>query len=169
MMIKSLNRVFSLGITIGITGLVLALATGAQAEVKKKERDALVEYRSLFMKIKNDHNVAIRKLTKRMPISATERVNQMVTHANALKKMATDMMRLFPPGSGHGSSRAMKDVWDTKNNALSRQFVAKSVTMQTEAEALALVAYKGDMKEIKKQVRKLAKSCQSCHADFREE
>ena len=144
---------------------IALLSERGQAKV---QRDALVEYRSLFMKIKNDHNVAVRKLTKRMPISAQERVSQMVTHADVLKKMAIEMTRLFPEGSGNGNSRALKDVWDKEGN-LSKQFVRKSGIMQAEAKVLSTVAKDGNMKEIKKQVRKLAKSCQSCHADFREE
>lgn len=166
------HRMKSVGFKF-LAGMALTAAFAsqvqAQAKVDKAQRDALVEYRTLFMKLKNDHNVAIRKLVKRMPINSVERVNQMVTHANALKEMAKDMMKLFPVGSGQGNSRALKDVWDPKTKALSQNFLSHSVKMQVEAEKLALEAYKGDMKEIKKQVRALADSCRKCHSDFRSE
>lgn len=140
----------------------------SEKQIKVSEVNNLVKYRKLFMEVKNQHNVAIKRLTREMPVSASERASQIVTHADALNKMASDMLRLFPEGTSSGKSRAEEGIWD-KDGKLTADFVSLAGTMQNAANKLAIAAREGRMDTIVKEVRELARSCRGCHSEFRAE
>lgn len=69
----------------------------------------------------------------------------------------------FIPGSDKGHTEAKPEVWSKADD-----FKAKADEFQKEAAALVQIVQGGDEKAIGAQFGKTAKSCKSCHKEFKE-
>ncbi|MBF0240452.1 MAG: cytochrome c [SAR324 cluster bacterium] len=135
------------------------------AAVKKINRDDLIKYRNYVMTIKGNHTQALRLLVaKKINLR-----NQFITHAEALRALSFEMLRLFLPGSLGPKSRAKAEIWD-QNGHLAKKFVEQTQIMEKEASQLVEVARYGSLDSIKKQLRSFEKNgCKGCHSEFRGE
>jgi len=70
--------------------------------------------------------------------------------------------RAFGPGSEMGQTRAQPDIWLNMDD-----FNAKLAALRTEASELARVADAGDQDAIRAQFGKTARTCKSCHDDYK--
>lgn len=157
---------FILLITASLVSSTMAYSDESQLENKRldKERSAMMKYRKLFMETKGKHAKAIKLLIKNK-LS----LGHIVSHGEALERMADDMLLIFPKGSMGGKSRAMQNIWDEQGE-LSQDFKNKVEAMRTEASKLVIVAKRGNYKKIRKQMATFAnKGCRNCHSDFRGE
>ena len=168
-MTLKLNSQTQKSLSMILLGMIIVLFNtfpqSASAQTQADKRDALIKYRQIFMEAKGKHNQAIRLLiTKNIALP-----EHIITHAEALSKMADDMIKLFPKGSQGPKSRVLVDVWD-KNGNLSKPFLEQTENMKKEAQKMAEVAKKGNPSEMKKQLRALASNgCRGCHTLFRGE
>ncbi|MBF0238306.1 MAG: cytochrome c [SAR324 cluster bacterium] len=137
----------------------------AEESVSVTTRNSIIQYRKIFMDAKGLHTQAIKLLvSKKIGL-----YSQIVTHADALNKMAEDMLHLFPPGSQGADSRTLPTIWN-KDGTLSQTFVEQAQIMKQEAKKMAEVAKTQDMDLIKKQLREFATNgCRGCHSLFRGE
>ncbi|MBF0352914.1 MAG: cytochrome c [SAR324 cluster bacterium] len=133
--------------------------------VNKINRDDLIKYRNYVMTIKGNHTQALRLLVaKKINLR-----NQFITHAEALRALSFEMLRLFLPGSLGPKSRAKAEIWD-QNGHLAKKFVEQTQIMEKEASQLVEVARYGSLDSIKKQLRSFEKNgCKGCHSEFRGE
>ncbi|MGI9484228.1 MAG: c-type cytochrome [Hyphomicrobiales bacterium] len=83
--------------------------------------------------------------------------------ASVIAGHAKEIPHLFPEGSNEKPTEALPSVWDKWD-----EFTAIASDLESAAGRLAEVASSaGDVSEIKKQFLGVAKTCKSCHEDFR--
>ena len=127
------------------------------------ETKTIIQYRKIFMEAKEKHHQAIKLLvTKELSLPS-----HVITHAEALKNMANDMLLLFPKDSMGAKSRVSPNIWN-KDGSLSQGFIAQVEKMKEEATKMVKVAQAGDMAAVQKQLRSMtADGCRSCHTLYR--
>lgn len=82
--------------------------------------------------------------------------------AEAIAHDAAKLVDLFPEGSLKHPSEALPEVWQDN-----KRFVALSAQLASTAKSLGEEARKGDISRIASAFSKVAKTCKSCHSDFR--
>lgn len=130
---------------------VLAAATTATAE------EAIQAYRESVMMAVGGHTTALAAIVK----NEVAFEGDLVAHAMALDRLAKMTDHIFPKGSGGGDSESLPAIWDQPE-----KFKKAIRSFQDAASDLAAVAGDGP-KAAAPAVGALAKSCKSCHDDFR--
>jgi len=82
--------------------------------------------------------------------------------AEAIAHDATKMVGLFPNGSLKHPSEALPAIWQE-----STRFRALATQLEANAKVLSSASMNGDKSAILSAFSKVAKTCKSCHSDFR--
>jgi cytochrome c556 len=89
--------------------------------------------------------------------------SQFASWANDLASVSQfSVERAFGPGSEMGQTRAQPDIWLNMDD-----FKAKLAALRLETSELARVADSGDAGAIRAQFGKTARTCKSCHDDYK--
>ena len=83
-------------------------------------------------------------------------------HARALSESSKIIADIFPEGTADGKTDAKKVIWQELDD-----FKAKARTLGREAAKLEKIAQTGSMADIGAQMKKVGKTCSSCHKKFR--
>ena len=84
-----------------------------------------------------------------------------IGYAETLKMGATQMPEMFPEGMNHAPSEALSNIWTDWDRF-------KSIATQLQIDAHALTnASSNDAQSLKIGFSKIAKSCKSCHSEYR--
>jgi len=138
-------------------GTALSMAGVAQAEDPVEEA---IDYRSSVMTVMRWNVGPMGDMVKgKKPFDAAKFAN----HAQDLARTATlDILAGFPEGSDLGETDARPEIWMSWDD-----FKGKLEALRTESAKLAEVAASGDEAAMKKQFGATAKTCKSCHDDFK--
>jgi cytochrome c556 len=140
-------------------GLVLlVIAFGVAAQFSKPE--SAVNYRRAAFYVMNNHMGRINAVLKGRTTYDKEAVIRSAEIVEYLGKLPYEA---FIPGSDLIESKAKPSVW--KEEARFKQL---AVDMQAETVKLTAAAKSGNMDVLRKQFEATAKSCDTCHDDFRE-
>ncbi len=154
------RRVTQRLLTAGMIG-TLAMGAGlATAHAAGTSLQGAVDFRQSTMTILKWYLQPMGGMVKgKIPFDAATFSNK----ATGLAKAASlDLTEGFPKGS-HEDTEAKPEIWEHWD-----EFVEKYKALQIEADKLQKVAATGDIDAIKAQFGATAKTCKSCHDDFRE-
>jgi len=85
-----------------------------------------------------------------------------VVHAAKVKELELAFVKLFPPGSDKGETKALPVIWTDWAG-----FQAASKMVETNADKMAMAAGSGDMAALTAAFGDTGKSCGACHDKFR--
>ncbi|MCP4040412.1 MAG: cytochrome c, partial [Gammaproteobacteria bacterium] len=86
-----------------------------------------------------------------------------VWHAEAIAAISNICSELFPEGSGAGNTRAKSAIWEKPD-----EFRQACTDGAVAADGLLSAVKSGKPGSVKKEFRRLSKSCSRCHRKFRE-
>ena len=133
------------------------------SNVQQFDRAKLVKYRRIVMQIKGMHTQALKYLVK----TKMRARPQIVSHAEALHNMTSDMLRLFFVESTSPKSRAKREIWDEQGQ-LTQEFIDLAQVMDKEVVDFLEVVKSNNTKAIQIQLRTFEKAgCDECHSKFR--
>lgn len=129
-----------------VGGTTLALAQGdAIAQRKQNRKDTGAAF------------AAVRKIvTDKAPTAGA------VRHAAKLKELEAAFMKLFPPGSDKGETKALPAIWTDMAG-----FQAASKAADAAFDKLAVAAGSGDMALLATAAGDVGKACAGCHNTYR--
>ena len=157
---KRITRILSASVLLSVALLVSGASTPAVAA----EGKMAIEMRIKLMKSNLKHFLYVKKFVKDGKGSAAG----VVAHASLVNNNSTQIVALFPKGSGRGdfnekTTRALPKIWENK-----RGFQAAATRLSEESAMLAKVAAGGDKGAIAKQFGRMGKlACGGCHNMFR--
>lgn len=140
-------------------GIALGVLAGVAAPAQALEPGEAITLRTAMMKSIGAHMGAIKSA-----IGAGDG-KTVAAQANVIAAMAPTIPYVFPKGSGAeaGKTRAKADIWTDWD-----KFKATTMTLQSEAVALAKVAATNDKAKMAAQFGQMAKvGCGGCHGPFR--
>ena len=86
-----------------------------------------------------------------------------ILHATTIAKWARVMPDYFPANSAKGDTKARPDIWMDLNG-----FKRSASANEKAASELIKIAKKGDISATIDSVKKLGRSCKSCHNNFKD-
>ena len=149
---------FSKKLVIATCAAILAGMVVGTAEAGKGD----IKYRQALMKAVGGHMGAMKSILK----GEGGKKESLAGHAAAMAGLARASMTAFPKDSSkmEGPTRALDAIWEKPGD-----FAKVSKSFIVEADKLAALAKKGDMKGAAKQIGALGKNaCGACHKPFRE-
>ena len=127
-------------------GATLALA---QADVIKERQE-------------NRKQVAAAMRTVKGVVESKGDTKAVVEAAAKMKTLENAFVKLFPPGSDKGDTKALPTVWsDTAG------FQAASKNAEAAYDKLAVAAGSGDLAAVKEAFDNTGKACGACHTKYR--
>ncbi|QQX81480.1 cytochrome c [Shewanella sp. KX20019] len=150
----------SLKMSLVALAATATIATSVQANNFKEADDAIHYRQSAFGMIAYNFGDMGAMLKGKKDYDAS------VFAMRATNVAALSMLPLegFIAGSDNGETEALAKIWSDKTD-----FDAKMKTFQENAAVLALVAQKGDKKEMKKAFMNTGKSCKGCHDVYKKD
>jgi len=146
---------------VGVLACSMSQVTWATSD----EKEGAVEYRRAVFEVIKWNFVSIKDMIKGKKEFNAEELAKYAGRVAAMSKMHLDG---FVPESGIGSIKGKTDakpeIWKKWED-----FKAKAAKFEEESAKLAEVATAGKMEDIKTQFDATAKSCKSCHDDYRKE
>jgi cytochrome c556 len=141
------------------SGCALAIALSTVTLADPSPEDAK-DYRQAVMSALGGHARAVSMHVRGL-LDDPESLRR---HAEALALTASELDRVFPPGSNVGDSEALPAIWEKP------EAFAEAVAQAREAaEAFAGAARSGDDDAIRSAFREVGSACRGCHDEFREE
>jgi cytochrome c556 len=139
----------------------LAVTTAAWAQQAPKPENQIRWRQSAFQVI------ALNTARIKASVDGTYNKDEVVRSASAIAALAnTNLLTLFTPGTEAG--KGWHDTTAKAELFKDTQRVAElNAAFTKEANELLRVAQAGDAAAVKEQHGKLARSCKSCHDDFR--
>lgn len=135
----------------------VALVMVASVTTAVTADEAVHKYRESVMKAVGGHTTALAAIVKNeVPFDG-----DLKAHAVALNQLVPMTDHIFPEGSGGGETEALPAIWERPED-----FKKAVRAFQTAAADLAAAA-DGGPKAAAPALGALAKSCKSCHDDFR--
>ena len=106
---------------------------------------------------------AFKVLGREMKGSAPN-LEQVRTHAATLTRLAPEVSRWFPAGTGPdvGKTRAKAEIWQKPED-----FAAKTRAFQAATRSFDATVKAGDVAAIKASFGELGKTCKACHDPYR--
>lgn len=148
------------GLRFGLAaGIALSVLAGVAAPSLALEPGEAITLRTAMMKSMGAHMGSIKAA-----IGAGDG-KVVAAQANVIAAMAPTLPSVFPKGSGSeaGKTRAKANVWSEWD-----KFKGGTMTLRTEAVALAKVAATNDKAKMAAQFGQMAKvGCGGCHSSFR--
>lgn len=123
-------------------------------------QDAIDYRQAAFTVIKGNFKPMGAMVKGKIPYDS-EAFTEYAANLAAMARMADDG---FIDGSDMGDTAAKSAVWEERAD-----FDAKMKKFQEQTANLAVLAKSGSLDDIKPQFAAAAKSCKSCHDDFKEE
>lgn len=143
-----------------VTAAVIALSTAGV--VVSKERDpnerAIAAREAAFTLMAANFGPMGAMAKGKMPFDQ-EQFTKRAANLDVLSKMPWEF---FIPGSDKGDTEAKPEVWSNPDD-----FKAKADKFQQEVAKLVEASKGGDQKAMFTQVGETAKSCKSCHEDYK--
>ena len=122
----------------------------------------VVKYRNKVMDGLGAHMGAIGMVAK----GESDRVGDVLGHAEAIAALAKSVGALFPEGTGPGvagvETEAKADIWTRKD-----EFAAAVKKLETASDALVAAAKANDLAQIKTAMGGVGQSCGGCHDTFK--
>lgn len=144
--------------TLGVA-FCCAAAVSLSALADPAPEDAK-DYRQAIMSAMGGHVSAISMHVRGL----VEDKGFLAKHAESLAATASELSRIFPPGSNVGDSDALPAIWDDP------EAFAEAVARVEEATAaFNAAAASGDEEAIDATFRDVGAACRGCHDDFRKE
>ncbi len=143
-------------LTLALAGL-MALGVAGSAGADQYE-DAIKYRRAAFSMVKWNFGPMGAMVKGEMPFDKAA----FARHADNLAALAKMPLDGFIDGSDLGDTKSKPEVWEQRN-----EFESKMREFVDAADQLALVAKGGDQGEIKSKFSQTAKTCKSCHDDFK--
>lgn len=88
--------------------------------------------------------------------------DQIELHAESMAKASRHILKLFPEGSLQQPTESLASIWEDWE-----RFSRLTETLTLESEKLKQSASSGNRPQVIQQFRTVAKTCRSCHTDFR--
>jgi cytochrome c556 len=129
-----------------VGGATIALA---QADVIKQRQDNRKETAATMRSIKG-------------VIDAKGDVKPVVASAAKLKQLELAFVKMFPPGSDKGETKALPTIWSDMPG-----FMAASKNVEAAYDKLAVAAGSGDLAAVTAAFGDTGKACGACHDKFR--
>ena len=143
------NIVISL-LTIGIMFQIMSIDSVYSSEINKAWNDR--------MKLFKEMGANMRELKKAQD-TVVMLESAKIININSKKLFETS---LWPKGSGGGETRAKIEIWQNMQD-----FQEKFKSLEKASANLIVVVKKGDLDPAKESFRKMAKTCSSCHREYR--
>jgi cytochrome c556 len=135
------------------------VALGAAATASADQFEDAIDYRkAAFTLIKANFGPMGAMAEGKMPFNK----EAFAARAANLEMLAKMPWEHFIDGSDMGETKAKPEVWSK-----AADYKAEIEKFETAAAKLAVVAKSGDEKAIKAQFGATAKTCKSCHSDFK--
>ena len=143
------NIIISL-LTIGIMFQITSIDSVYSSETNKAWNDR--------MKLFKEMGANMRELKKAQDTVVMLKSAKII-NINSKKLFKTG---LWPKGSGGGETRAKIEIWQNMQD-----FQMKFKSLEKASANLIVVVKKGDIDPAKESFRKMAKTCSSCHREYR--
>lgn len=146
---------------IKLCAAMLAVSMGASfaADAQFTKADDAVEYRQAALTVMATHFSRIGAVVKgEKPYDKTAVAND----AAIVEMMSKLPWAAFPPDSIVGDSKAKPEIWKEGD-----KFKTDADNVQAAATKLSVAAKSGDLNAIKAAFGETAKTCKTCHQDFK--
>lgn len=146
---------FSIAVAVSLIISILPFAVSAQA---LRVEDA-IRYRKATMVMIKWHFDRLSHLAKGVIPFSRDEAERNAVWLDALSKNAAEG---FIPGSQEGDTRALPAIWSDRE-----KFRTLVERFQADASKLREMVRKGETATIKSQLDSMARTCKSCHDDFK--
>lgn len=143
---------------LAVAAGVTAVAGSAWAAEPSKFEES-IKYRRAAMTMLKWHVDRIAPMVRKPQAFNRDEVARNAASIEFLSRVCLDG---FEPGSDHGDTKALPEIWKDWN-----RFKSLGERFQTEAGKLRDVARNGDAAAVKAQFGETNKVCKACHDDFK--
>jgi len=145
-------------ISVALAAVVALGSVGGVAVARDRNADAIHARQAAFTLIAANFHPMGAMAKGQMPFDKAE----FARHAANLEALSKMPWEFFIPGSDKGDTKAKSEVWSDAAG-----FKDKAMAFEKQMAALAEAGRGGDEAAMRAQFGKAAKSCKSCHQDFK--